>query len=171
MGVEEMWINGVSVGEIGTWLILTGQLGVPVPLITGDRAACDEASALVPGIHTVVTKEGWSSGPASGLTEDGNRSHNGGATHIHPEKARERIRAAATRAVADHVSMPLFRMEPPYEIVVIERPKREGEPHRIARCATDDPRALMTTPREFAPLEEDLPAFVERMNAGMAGRV
>src|SRR5688572_11353126 len=105
MAVEEMWINGLSVGEIGTWMILTGQLGVPVPLITGDRAACDEAATFVPNIHTVVTKEGWKSGPASGLTEDGNRGHNGGAVHIHPEKARALIRAAAAQAVQDRATM------------------------------------------------------------------
>jgi D-amino peptidase len=165
MAVEEMWINGLSVGEIGTWMILAGQLGVPVPLITGDRAACEEAATFVPPSHTVVTKEGWRSGPASGLTEDGNRGHNGGAVHIHPEKARERIRAAATRAVYDHTRMPHFRMDPPYELVMIERPKREGDPHLIAHSIADDARRIMTTPRTFAPLQEDLATFVERMNA------
>ena len=171
MAIEEMWINGHSVGEIGTWMILAGQLGVPVPLITGDRAACEEAATFVPGINTVVTKEGWRSGPASGLTEDGNRSHIGGATHIHPERARDLIRAMATWAVHDRASMPHFRMDPPYEIVTVQRPTREGEPHLIARSVADDARSIMTMPRTFAPLEEDLGIFVERMNAGVGTRV
>ena len=168
MAVEEMWINGHSVGEIGTWMILAGQLDVPVSLITGDRAACDEAATFVPPIHQVVTKEGWRSGPASGKTEAGNRSHTGGAVHIPPTKARAQIRAAAIRAVEDHARMPRFRMEPPYELVMIQRPTQEGEPHLIARAIAEDATTIMTAPREFVPLEEDLPAFVARMNAAEA---
>jgi D-amino peptidase len=166
MGTEEMWINGVSVGEIGTWLTLTGQHRVPVPLLTGDQAACDEIRGMTPGVHTVATQEGWRNGPANGLTEDGNRSHNGGAVHIHPERARELIREAASAAVRDHKEMPFFDLAPPYEVVTIMRPKQEGEPHLIGRGTTDDPRELVYAVRDYVPLEEDLAAFVTRMNEG-----
>jgi len=164
MLVEEMWINGNSIGEIGTWLLFAGQLGIPVPLLTGDQAACDEARTLIPDIRTVATKVGWKSGPATGLTEDGNRSHNGGATHIHPEKARARIREAATLAVHEASSVSSYRVDPPYQIVTIQRPQDENDPHLISRCVANDAREIMTVPREWTPLEEDLATVVKRMN-------
>jgi D-amino peptidase len=164
MLIEEMWINGVSIGEIGTWLIVAGQIGLPVPLLTGDRAACGEARTLIPNIRTVVTKDGWKSGPATWLTEDGNRSHNGGATHIHPEKARSLIREAATLAVHEVGNVSSYRMDPPYEIVTIQRPQDEKDPHLISRCVADDWSTIMTVPREWEPLEEDLTSVIESMN-------
>lgn len=165
MEVEEMWINGMSVGEIGTWLILTGQLDVPVGMISGDKAACDEARALVPEIHTVVTKEGWSSGPATGMTVDENRSLNGGAVHIHPTKARELIRETAAKAVGDIGNYSMFKMEPPYDIVRLFRPKEKGEPHMLTRASTDDPAETVNAHRSLERLDEDVHAFIDRMNS------
>jgi D-amino peptidase len=48
------------VGEIGADAALCGALGVPVGLVAGDRAACDEARALLGEIETVAVKEGIS---------------------------------------------------------------------------------------------------------------
>lgn len=164
MLIEEMWINGVSIGEIGTWLIVAGQLGIPVSLLTGDQAACDEARTFIPDIRTVVTKEGWRSGLASGLTEDGNRSHNGGATHISPQKARACIREAAALAAHEASTVSSYRTDPPYEIVTLQRPQNENVPHFISRCVANDAREIMTVPRDWKPLESDLATVVGRMN-------
>ena len=50
--------NGVEMGEIGTDAALCGHCGVPVGLVAGDRAACEEARALLGEVRTVSVKEG-----------------------------------------------------------------------------------------------------------------
>lgn len=52
--------NGIEVGEIGTDAAIAGEFGVPVAMVSGDRAACEEACALLGDIETVVVKEGLS---------------------------------------------------------------------------------------------------------------
>jgi len=52
--------NGVEVGEIGTDAAIAGHFGVPVVMVSGDRAACEEARELLGEIETVVVKEGIS---------------------------------------------------------------------------------------------------------------
>jgi len=58
--VDELKINGVSLGEFGLNAGMAGHYGVPATLITGDLAAVQEAKALVPDIESVVVKEGKS---------------------------------------------------------------------------------------------------------------
>ena len=53
-------INGIEVGEIGADAALCGFHGVPVGLVAGDRAVCEEARALLGGVRTVAVKEGVS---------------------------------------------------------------------------------------------------------------
>ena len=52
--------NGTEVGEIGTDAAIAGHYGVPVVLVTGDTAACDEARNLLGNIEVVAVKEGIS---------------------------------------------------------------------------------------------------------------
>ena len=52
--------NGIEMGEIGTDGALCGFHGVPVGLVAGDRAACEEARAMLPRVKTVAVKEGVS---------------------------------------------------------------------------------------------------------------
>ena len=52
--------NGIEVGEIGTDAAIAGHFGVPVVMVSGDCAACDEARELLGDIETVVVKEGIS---------------------------------------------------------------------------------------------------------------
>jgi D-amino peptidase len=47
-------------GEIGQAGIATGLKDVPVILVTGDKATCEEASEFLPGVETVSVKEGLS---------------------------------------------------------------------------------------------------------------
>ena len=54
---RDIRINGVNVGEIGVEAGMAGDAGVPLVLVTGDSAGCDEASELVPGVMTVSVKE------------------------------------------------------------------------------------------------------------------
>ena len=58
--VFSLAFNRIEVGEIGADAALCGYHSVPVGLVTGDRAACDEARSLLKNVRTVAVKEGVS---------------------------------------------------------------------------------------------------------------
>jgi D-amino peptidase len=56
---QNLWFNGVLVGETGINAALCGSWGCPVLLVTGDEAVCREASELLgTGLVTVSVKRG-----------------------------------------------------------------------------------------------------------------
>src|SRR6266542_1531997 len=56
--VRDVRLNGRSMGELGLNAALAGAYGVPVALVSGDRATAEEARALLGrGIETVIVKE------------------------------------------------------------------------------------------------------------------
>jgi D-amino peptidase len=56
---QSLKFNGAPVGETGINAALCGNWGCPVVLVSGDRAVCREATALLgPGLTTVEVKEG-----------------------------------------------------------------------------------------------------------------
>ncbi len=83
--VTEARIGGVVTGEAGINALVAAHYGVPVVLVTGDRVACEETAALIPGVHAAVVKE-----PVTRQA----------AHSLHPDLACELIREAARRAVA-----------------------------------------------------------------------
>jgi D-amino peptidase len=57
---QNLWFNGTLVGETGINAALCGTFETPVTLVTGDQAACREASALLgEGLTTVPVKQGF----------------------------------------------------------------------------------------------------------------
>ena len=82
--VADLRINGRSVGEAGMNTLAAGALGVPVVMVTGDQEAVAQSRDLVPNIEGVQVKEAIATTAARSL---------------HPGIARERIRAAAKRAL------------------------------------------------------------------------
>ncbi len=54
--VQNVWLNGQPVGEIGLNAAVCGHYQVPVLLLSGDQSANQEASTWVPGIENVVVK-------------------------------------------------------------------------------------------------------------------
>jgi D-amino peptidase len=56
--IRAIHINGTLVGEIGVEAAIAGEAGVPLTLYIGDRHGAEEASALIPGVATVVVKDG-----------------------------------------------------------------------------------------------------------------
>ena len=48
--------NGIRRGEITQECIFAGYFGIPCVMVTGDRAACREAEALLPGVITAEVK-------------------------------------------------------------------------------------------------------------------
>ena len=55
--VIEARLDGVVTGEAGINALVAAHYGVPVVLVTGDRCACEETAALIPGVHAAVVKD------------------------------------------------------------------------------------------------------------------
>jgi D-amino peptidase len=87
--IYEVRINGTEIGEIGGFALLAGHYDVPLILVAGDDAACEEARAILDDVETAAVKAGLSRQCAACL---------------HPSTARDLIRrraAAAARRVKD----------------------------------------------------------------------
>jgi D-amino peptidase len=82
--VAEVRLNGQVVGESGVNALVAAHFGVPVVLVTGDQTACEETVAVIPGVEAAVVKKSITRFAAESL---------------HPEVARDLIRAAATRSI------------------------------------------------------------------------
>ena len=134
------WVNGRRTGELGQCGIWAGSYGIPVLLVTGDQAACDEARDFFGEIETVAVKEGVG------------RQH---ARCLHPEQARELIRAAARRAMALVGNVPPYRVEPPLTVRleyyrsdmadgVARRPGTRRLDARTVERVVDDPRLILS---------------------------
>lgn len=95
--------NGTEVGEIGTDAAIAGYFGVPVVLVTGDVAACQEARSILGNIEVVAVKEGLS-------------RH--GAKCKSPEEARRLIREGAKRAMSRISGGVPFTFNPPVQAEV-----------------------------------------------------
>ncbi len=57
--VADLVVQGEPMGEIGLNAAVCGHFNVPVIMISGDRAACSEASKLIEGISTVEVKKAF----------------------------------------------------------------------------------------------------------------
>ena len=83
--VVEARLDGTVTGEAGINALVAAHYAVPVVLVTGDRGACEETEALIPGVHGVIVKEHVSRLAAHSL---------------HPDKATALIKQTAQRAVS-----------------------------------------------------------------------
>jgi D-amino peptidase len=83
--VTEARLDGVVTGEAGINALVAAHYGVPVVLVTGDRCACEETAALIPGVRQAAVKE-----HVSRLA----------ARSLHPDLACALIRQQAQDAVA-----------------------------------------------------------------------
>jgi D-amino peptidase len=101
---QNLWFNGVLVGEIGINAALCGAFGCPVLLVTGDQATCREGVELLgSGLTTVAVKQGL-----------GRHS----ARQVAPQRARQMIEAAALHALRDLKAVAPYEPGRPCEIRV-----------------------------------------------------
>jgi D-amino peptidase len=104
--VGGVWLNERSVGEIGIYASICGHYGVPVLLVSGEQAACDEGVDWIPGVATVPVKKASSFQSADCLP---------------PARTHEMIRTAARQAIlgfnAGQAPAPL-RALPPVKITI-----------------------------------------------------
>jgi D-amino peptidase len=94
-------VNGMTMGEIGLNALLAGHFGVPVALVTGDSAACTEASELLGDIETVTVKHSV-----------GRQS----ARLMHPDLVRQHLQVSAERAVRRLSDLRAYELQPPFWI-------------------------------------------------------
>ena len=100
---QNLRFNGTLVGETGINAALCGHWGVPVVLVTGDRAVCAEARELLPGVTTVEVKEGLG---------------RFGARMKTPQRARELIEEGAKQALSDLSRVAPYDPGRPCEIAI-----------------------------------------------------
>lgn len=100
-------INDMPIGEIWANTFLAGSHGIPFVFISGDKAACLEAEALVAGLETAAVKEGLSESPVPVFKV-------AAAISLAPEKAREVIRNTAKRAMSRIGTIEPYRTPAPY---------------------------------------------------------
>src|SRR2546427_9195812 len=99
--VERISINGRSVGEVGQVAAIAGYFHIPVIMLAGDQAACDELLALQPKAETVAVKR--LAGKASTVS-------------ISHAEARTKIEAAARRAVERIHEFQPWKIDGPVEL-------------------------------------------------------
>jgi D-amino peptidase len=101
--VHEVRLGGVPQSEGSLTGYLCGTFDCPVALFTGDAAAVAQMHEFVVEVEGVVVKEG--------LGRQAARS-------LHPEVARERIRAGAARAIERLANIPPMRLAGAAELEV-----------------------------------------------------
>ena len=117
LGIQKILMNGKEVGEIETRAALAGWFGVPVVLLTGDRAAADDLKAIVPEAETAVVKEGLGYYACISLSA---------------QAARDLIERKAVSAFARRAEIPAYKIDGPVTIE-IEYTTRHTPPPTTAR--------------------------------------
>ncbi len=90
---RKIWFNDTLIGEIAMNIYTFSEYNVPCIMITGDKAAVEEARSLVHNIEGVTVKWGLKEKDKIGALTVRQ------AISLSPEMARKRIRAAAKRAI------------------------------------------------------------------------
>lgn len=100
--VTDVSINGLSMPETGYNALMAGYYDVPVIFVAGDKAVCDQARELLGNVETVAVKEGIGAA----------------ALNLHPEVARDQIRAGVTRALQNLDGYKPYKLSAPYTLVL-----------------------------------------------------
>lgn len=106
--VVDFSINGVSLPEGGYNALVAGLYGVPVVLVSGDRAIVDQMRELVGPIDGVAVKQEIA-GAVIGLS---------------PAQAQEQIRDGVERAIRARAQATPYRLPGPYTMVLEVRQER-----------------------------------------------
>ncbi|WP_370023094.1 M55 family metallopeptidase [Planotetraspora sp. GP83] len=101
--IQNVYLNGEICGETRLVAGFAGSLGVPVALVTGDEAVCEEARELLGDVETVAVKKGIDRFAAELLP---------------PIVAQRKIREAAAQAVGRLADFRPYVVAPPYTLGV-----------------------------------------------------
>jgi D-amino peptidase len=111
--VKNIFLNGQPVGEIGQVAAIAGYFDIPVIMLAGDRAACDELLTLQKKAETVAVKRLVGKGSTLSL------SHS---------EARARIESSARRAVERIHEFKPWKIEGAVELKFEYYPEATGAP-------------------------------------------
>ncbi|UCG32334.1 MAG: M55 family metallopeptidase [Phycisphaerales bacterium] len=100
--IGDLRVNGVSLPEAGWNGLIAGCYGVPVILVAGDKAICEQARSIFGDIETVAVKEG--------IGEAG--------LNLHPQRSRDLIKAGVKTALGRLGEFKPLKYEPPYTMEV-----------------------------------------------------
>ena len=100
--VTDVSANGKSLPETGYNALIAGHYDVPVVFVAGDKAVCDQAKELLGSVETVAVKEGIGAA----------------ALNLHPEVAREQIRAGVERALRNLSRYKPYKLQAPLTLVL-----------------------------------------------------
>ncbi|MGI9261099.1 MAG: M55 family metallopeptidase [Woeseiaceae bacterium] len=143
--VTDVSINGISMPETGYNALMAGEYDVPVVFVAGDKAVCDQAEELLGTVETVAVKEGIGAA----------------ALNLHPEVAREQIRAGVERALRNLDDYGPYKLQPPYTLVLTLKTEQN-----IYRGAALYPGAKRTGDWELTYVADDVMEII-RAYVGM----
>jgi D-amino peptidase len=134
--IQNVYLNGEPTGETRLNAAYAGHFGVPVLLVAGDAAVCEEARRVLGDVETVAVKDGIDKFTANCL---------------HPQVAQERIREATARALAGRDRFRPYRLDPPFTIGI------EWNSTTIAATCALIPGVRLTAPRSVEYTTQDYP--------------
>ncbi len=128
---QNLYFNGVAVGETGINAALCGHFGCPVLLVTGDDAVCAEGRELLgDALTTVAVKRGLGKFSARNLA---------------PKRARELIEEGARRALGNLTAVAPYDPGKPCEITVeFKETQPAAEYGRRSGVELTDPRTIVS---------------------------
>jgi len=116
VSVQNIFLNARPVGEIGQVTAIAGYFNIPVIMLAGDQAACEELLALQPKAETVAVKRLAGKGSTLSLS--------------HAE-AKARIEAAARRAVQRLSEFSPWKIQGEVELKFEYYPESPGTPAAV----------------------------------------
>src|SRR5215813_6253183 len=99
--IQNIYLNGEPTGETRLNAAFAGHFGVPVVLVAGDAAVCDEARRFLGDVETVAVKDGIDKFSANCL---------------HPAVAQAQIREVTARAIRERSRRSPYVLSPPYTL-------------------------------------------------------
>jgi D-amino peptidase len=142
-------VNGESWNETHLNAALAGTFGVPLLVVAGDRACCEQAEARLPWVRTVATKVGFA---------------NRAGRSRSPENVREELRRVVNDAVKLSDRAEVWRPEGPYALEIDVTSTALADVLAIAPC-TERP-AVRTLRFETEDLRMLYRAVLTWMNLG-----
>ena len=145
---HDVRLNGISVGEFGLNAAFAGWQGVPVVLVSGDEAVCEEARSLVPEITTVAVKRGVSRYAALCLPF---------------QESLQKLQSSARKAVKEAEQRRPFKLEAPFELVCVFQKTEQADRAQTIRSGERlGPFTLKFSHADFAVVYR---TFVDMMRA------
>jgi len=107
--VVDVAINGVSLPEGGYNALTAGLYGVPVVFVAGDRALVEQLRGLLGPVGAVAVKEEIGGDASLGMS---------------PKRAQDEIRAGVEQAVRNRAKARVYKLAPPYTMVLKVKQER-----------------------------------------------